>query len=52
MIEVLKLMNAGSVFDVWIHPDLGYGDQNNPELPAGSLLQFRIEMIEVLPAKL
>lgn len=51
MIEVLQLMNAGSVYDVWIHPDLGYGDQGNPDLPAGSLLIFHIEMIEVLSGK-
>ena len=51
MIEALKLMNAGSVYEVWIHPDLGYGDQGSPDLPAGSLLIFHIEMVEVLPAK-
>ena len=52
MTEGLKLMNAGAVYDFWISPDLGYGDQGGNGIPAGSLLIFHVEMVEVLPAKL
>lgn len=51
MAEGLKMMNAGAVYDFWISPDLGYGDQGGSAIPAGSLLIFHIEMVEVLPAK-
>lgn len=46
--EVVQLMNAGSLYKVWIHPDLGYGMQDSPTIPAGSLLIFDIEVTEVL----
>lgn len=52
MTEGLKMMNAGAVYDFWISPDLGYGNQGGSGIPAGSLLVFHVEMVEVLPAKL
>ena len=52
MTEGLKMMNAGAVYDFWISPDLGYGNQGGNGFPAGSLLVFHVEMVEVLPAKL
>ncbi len=51
MAEGLKLMNAGSEYEFWIHPDLGYGDQGGMGLPGGSMLVFKVEMVEVLPSK-
>ncbi len=51
MKEGLMMMNGGAVYDFWIHPDLGYGDQDNAMLPAGSMLVFHVEMVEVVPAK-
>ncbi|MBO6118314.1 MAG: FKBP-type peptidyl-prolyl cis-trans isomerase [Bacteroidales bacterium] len=49
--EAVQMMNAGSRYTVWIHPDLGYGLQDNPEIPAGSLLIFDIEVTDVLPGE-
>lgn len=47
--EAVQMMNAGSRYTVWIHPKLGYGLQDSPDIPAGSLLIFDIEVDEVLP---
>ncbi|MGM9819688.1 MAG: FKBP-type peptidyl-prolyl cis-trans isomerase N-terminal domain-containing protein [Candidatus Onthomorpha sp.] len=51
MEEGLSMMNAGAVYDFWISPDLGYGDYPSDMIPAGSLLVFHVEMVEVLPAQ-
>lgn len=39
--EVLQLMNAGSRYQVWIHPNLGYGDSPKLEM-------YEIEVLKVL----
>jgi FKBP-type peptidyl-prolyl cis-trans isomerase len=44
-------MKQGSIYEFWIHRDLAYGNQDNDVIPAGSLLKFRIELVEVLPSK-
>lgn len=49
--EAFLLMKQGSIYEFWIHPDLAYGNQDNDVIPAGSLLKFRIELVEVLPSK-
>ena len=46
--EAVQMMNAGSRYTVWIKSDLGYGLQDSPEIPAGSLLVFDIEVTDVL----
>ena len=51
VVEGFCLMNQGSIYEFWIHPDLAYGNQHSEAIPAGSLLQFRIELVEVLPSK-
>lgn len=51
VVEGFCLMNAGSIYEFWIHPDLAYGNQNSDIIPGGSLLKFRIELVEVLPSK-
>ena len=51
MEEGLSMMNAGAVYDLWVSPDLGYGDYPSEMIPAGSLLVFHVEMVEVLPAQ-
>jgi FKBP-type peptidyl-prolyl cis-trans isomerase len=50
IVEGFNLMNQGSIYEFWIHPDLAYGNQNSDQIPAGSLLKFRIELVEVLPS--
>jgi FKBP-type peptidyl-prolyl cis-trans isomerase len=49
--EAVQMMNKGSHYIVWVHPNLGYGNQDSPDLPAGSLLIFDIEIVEVLHSK-
>lgn len=49
--EAFLLMKQGSIYEFWIHPDLAYGNQDSDVIPAGSLLKFRIELVEVLPSK-
>lgn len=48
MKEALTLMQEGSICQFWIHPDLGYGDSDSKEMPAGSLLCFEVQLIEVV----
>ena len=48
MNEALQLMPEGSKYMFWISPNLGYGDMDSPDLPAGSLLFFEVELIEVI----
>jgi FKBP-type peptidyl-prolyl cis-trans isomerase FklB len=51
LVEALQMMNKGSRYTFWIHPRLGYGNQDSPDLPAGSLLIFDIEMVDIVPSK-
>ncbi len=51
-IEGLQLMTPGSEFELYIPPDLGYGDQGAPPvIPPGSLLKFKVELLEVIKDK-
>jgi FKBP-type peptidyl-prolyl cis-trans isomerase len=51
-IEGLQLMTPGSVFELYIPPNLGYGDQGAPPvIPSGSLLKFKVELLEVIKNK-
>ena len=49
--EGLQLMTEGSKYKLWIPAELGYGNQavGNGAIPAGSLLIFEVELIEVNP---
>ncbi|MDR0789893.1 MAG: FKBP-type peptidyl-prolyl cis-trans isomerase [Bacteroidales bacterium] len=46
--EGLINMTEGSTYMFWIKPDLAYGDNDSPEIPAGSLLCFDVELLEVI----
>ena len=48
-IEALKRMPAGSIWEVYIPQELGYGSNNNPNSPIlpFSTLIFKIEVVEV-----
>lgn len=39
---------VGSKVTLWISPDLGYGAQGNPNIPANSLLEFVVELHEIV----
>jgi peptidylprolyl isomerase/FKBP-type peptidyl-prolyl cis-trans isomerase FklB len=43
--EALQLMRPGDVWELYVPPELGYGDNAVKGIPAGSVLQFKIELI-------
>lgn len=42
--EGLQLMPIGSIFEFFIPSELGYGDRSIPQIPAGSVLIFKVEL--------
>jgi peptidylprolyl isomerase/FKBP-type peptidyl-prolyl cis-trans isomerase FklB len=46
--EVMQLMRPGDEWIVWIPPQLGYGDDAKPGIPANSVLKFRVQLLGVL----
>ena len=45
----IRLMNKGSIYELYIPPELAYGDQTFANIiPAGSTLIYTIELIEVM----
>jgi FKBP-type peptidyl-prolyl cis-trans isomerase FklB len=48
--EGVQLMKVGSKFQLFIPPNLGYGDRAvSPDLPANSTLIFEVELLNVKP---
>nr|WP_086940691.1 FKBP-type peptidyl-prolyl cis-trans isomerase [Thaumasiovibrio occultus] len=47
--EGLQLMPVGSKFKFVIPPELAYGAQNMPTIPANSTLVFEVELIQIQP---
>ena len=45
--EGLKLLREGGKAKLYIPPNLGYGNRSKGKIPAGSLLIFEIELIEI-----
>lgn len=45
--EALQLMPEGSVYRLYIPPDLGYGAQGQPGIPPFSALVFDVELLKV-----
>jgi peptidylprolyl isomerase/FKBP-type peptidyl-prolyl cis-trans isomerase FklB len=48
--EALSLMRPGDEYIVWIPPELGYGARASAEIPANSVLRFRLALRSVTPA--
>ena len=45
----IRLMNTGSIYELFIPPELAYGDQTFAKvIPAGSTLIYSIELIEII----
>lgn len=50
--EGLMLMKEGASYELYIPSDLGYGDQGYPpDIPGGSVLIFKVDLIKVEAAK-
>ncbi len=45
--EGLQLMSEGSIYELYIPSELGYGDRSIPGIPAGSVLIFKVELFSV-----
>jgi FKBP-type peptidyl-prolyl cis-trans isomerase len=43
--EALQLMHPGAEFRVVLPPDIAYGDQDQQEIPANSILVFKVELL-------
>ncbi|MDP8913820.1 MAG: FKBP-type peptidyl-prolyl cis-trans isomerase [Pseudomonadota bacterium] len=48
--EALMMMRPGDEWIVWIPPELGYGAAATGTIPPNSVLRFRMELRDVLPA--
>ena len=48
--EALQLMRPGDEWTLYVPPAQGYGEEGAGEIPPNSVLIFRIELIDVLPA--
>ena len=46
---MLKLMKEGEKVIAWIPSELAYGPNGNRTIPGNSVLQFEIELLEVMP---
>ena len=49
--EGVQLMPVGSKFEFVIPPQLAYGAQANPSIPANSTLVFQVELLSIKGAK-
>ncbi len=45
--EGLQLMSVGSMYELYIPSDLGYGDRAVGNIPPGSVLIFKVELLEL-----
>jgi peptidylprolyl isomerase/FKBP-type peptidyl-prolyl cis-trans isomerase FklB len=49
-VEAMSLMHPGDQWEIWSPPELAYGDKEDEQIPANSVLDFRIQLIDFLPA--
>jgi FKBP-type peptidyl-prolyl cis-trans isomerase FklB len=45
--EALGMMKPGAKWQIWVPPELGYGDASRPPIPPNSLLIFEVELVSV-----
>jgi FKBP-type peptidyl-prolyl cis-trans isomerase FklB len=48
--EALVMMKPGAKWRLWIPADLAYGNSPRPGIPAGSMLDFEVELVSATPA--
>jgi FKBP-type peptidyl-prolyl cis-trans isomerase FklB len=46
--EILPMMTTGSKWTIWVPSDLAYGDRGVPGIPGGAVLNFDIELLEIV----
>lgn len=47
--EALQLMVEGDIWEIFVPPELGYGDQGQGDrVPGGAVLVFRVELVKIL----
>jgi FKBP-type peptidyl-prolyl cis-trans isomerase len=49
--EALVMMKPGSKWELFVPPELAYGNSPRPGIPAGSLLIFEVELVSAKPAE-
>jgi FKBP-type peptidyl-prolyl cis-trans isomerase FklB len=47
--EALGMMKPGAKWQLWVPPELAYGDASRPPIPPSSLLIFEVELVSVRP---
>ena len=48
--EALQKMRVGDEWLLYVPPELGYGEQGNPKIPANSVLIFRLKLLDIARA--
>ena len=46
--EGLQLMQVGSKYEFFIHPNIAYGQRARPKIPANSVLIFEVELLDIV----
>lgn len=49
-VEAVQLMHPGDEWIIWAPPSLAYGDADKGKIPPGSVLEFRMQLIDFTPA--
>ena len=46
--KIIPQMPVGSRWQIWIPSDLAYGDGGQSSIPGGAVLEFEIELLEII----
>lgn len=49
--QLIPQMTVGSKWQIWIPSDLAYGDGGQSGIPGGAVLEFEIELLEIISGK-
>lgn len=49
--QIIPQMPVGSKWVIWIPSDLAYGDNGHSSIPGGAVLEFEIELLEIVSGK-
>jgi FKBP-type peptidyl-prolyl cis-trans isomerase FklB len=49
--EALSAMRSGAKWEVYVPPELGYGDNSPPPIPPGALIVYELELLRIEPAR-